>query len=249
MTQASYDFVIVGAGTAGCLLANRLSANPKHKVLLLEAGGSDNYHWIHIPVGYLYCIGNPRTDWMYQTEPAAGLNGRSLRYPRGKALGGCSSINGMIYMRGQSHNYDHWAECTGEPEWRWQACLPDFIAHEGHYRLDPGGDGDPAFAALHGAGGEWRVEKQRLRWEVLDAFAQAAEQPPTSTAAPTRARGTLKSTSIKACAGTPPRPFCAGYNTAPTSRYGRARTCSGCSCKPPNRVGNAPARRCCVGSR
>ncbi|MFZ9099516.1 MAG: lycopene cyclase family protein, partial [Burkholderiaceae bacterium] len=96
MTQASYDFVIVGAGTAGCLLANRLSANPKHKVLLLEAGGSDNYHWIHIPVGYLYCIGNPRTDWMYQTEPAAGLNGRSLRYPRGKALGGCSSINGMI---------------------------------------------------------------------------------------------------------------------------------------------------------
>lgn len=176
MTQASYDFVIVGAGTAGCLLANRLSANPKHKVLLLEAGGSDNYHWIHIPVGYLYCIGNPRTDWMYQTEPAAGLNGRSLRYPRGKALGGCSSINGMIYMRGQSHNYDHWAECTGEPEWRWQACLPDFMAHEGHYRLDPGGNGDPAFATLHGAGGEWRVEKQRLRWEVLDAFAQAAEQ-------------------------------------------------------------------------
>ena len=183
MTQASFDYVIVGAGTAGCLLANRLSANPQHKVLLLEAGGSDSYHWIHIPVGYLYCIGNPRTDWMYHTEPAAGLNGRSLRYPRGKALGGCSSINGMIYMRGQSHNYDHWAQCTGEPEWHWQACLPDFMAHEGHHRLDPGGDGDAAFAALHGAGGEWRVEKQRLRWEVLDAFAQAAQQAgiPAST--------------------------------------------------------------------
>jgi hypothetical protein len=170
-------------GTAGCLLANRLSADPACRVLLLEAGPPDNYHWIHIPVGYLYCIGNPRTDWLYQTEPDAGLNGRRLRYPRGKTLGGCSSINGMIYMRGQRRDYDQWAQLTGDDAWRWDRCLPDFMAHEHHYRLDPERDGqsDPAFAALHGNGhvgstGEWRVEKQRLRWDILDAFAQAAQQ-------------------------------------------------------------------------
>jgi choline dehydrogenase len=163
----SFDYIIVGAGTAGCLLANRLSADPGKRVLLVEAGGRDSYPWIHIPVGYLYCIGNPRTDWLYQTEPDAGLNGRRLRYPRGKVLGGCSSINGMIYMRGQSRDYDGWAELCGEPAWRWEHCLPAFRKHEDHHA---------GASEFHGAGGEWRVEKQRLHWDVLDAFAQAAQQ-------------------------------------------------------------------------
>ncbi|MEZ5590551.1 MAG: GMC family oxidoreductase N-terminal domain-containing protein [Gammaproteobacteria bacterium] len=180
MSNESFDYIIVGAGTAGCLLANRLSQDPSQRVLLLEAGRSDNYPWIHIPVGYLYCIGNSRTDWLYQTEPEPGLNGRTLGYPRGKTLGGCSSINGMIYMRGQQRDYDHWAELTGDPEWGWSHVLPAFKAHENHYRLDNGADpvndtGD-RFSALHGHGGEWRIEKQRLRWEILDAFAAAAEQ-------------------------------------------------------------------------
>jgi len=179
MSPTTFDVIVIGAGTAGCLLANRLSADPKRRVLLIEAGRKDDYHWIHIPVGYLYCIGNPRTDWLYQTEADAGLNGRKLRYPRGKTLGGCSSINGMIYMRGQSRDYDQWASLTGDDDWRWDNCLPDFRAHEDHYRLDA--QADPTFAALHGhrsqgGGGEWRVEKQRLRWDVLDAFAQAAQE-------------------------------------------------------------------------
>ncbi len=165
MSDTDFDYIIVGAGTAGCLLANRLSANRSKRVLLIEAGRKDDYHWVHIPVGYLYCIGNPRTDWLYHTEPAAGLNGRSLRYPRGKVLGGCSSINGMIYMRGQSRDYDHWAEVTGDPRWRWDNALPYFKRHEDHHR---------GANESHGAGGEWRVDKQRLRWDVLDAFAQAA---------------------------------------------------------------------------
>ena len=167
MSDNTFDYIIVGAGTSGCLLANRLSGDRSKRVLLIEAGRKDDYHWVHIPVGYLYCIGNPRTDWLYNTEPAAGLNGRSLRYPRGKVLGGCSSINGMIYMRGQSRDYDHWAEVTGDARWRWDSSLPYFKRHEDHYKGDD---------ALHGAGGEWRVEKQRLSWEVLDAFAQAAVQ-------------------------------------------------------------------------
>jgi choline dehydrogenase len=166
----SFDHIIVGAGTAGCLLANRLSADPKVSVLLLEAGGDDSYPWIHIPVGYLYCIGNPRTDWCLNTEPVQGLNGRALRYPRGKVLGGCSSINGMIYMRGQARDYDHWATVTGDDTWRWDACLPLFMQHEDHWRAPSGGATDH----LHGRGGEWRVEQQRLRWDVLDAFATAA---------------------------------------------------------------------------
>ena len=167
MSDTTFDYIIVGAGTAGCLLANRLSADASKRVLLIEAGRKDDYHWIHIPVGYLYCIGNPRTDWLYNTEPDAGLNGRQLRYPRGKTLGGCSSINGMIYMRGQARDYDQWAQTTGDARWRWDQVLPYFKRHEDHHR---GADG------LHGAGGEWRVEKQRLRWDVLDAFAEAAVQ-------------------------------------------------------------------------
>lgn len=169
-----FDHVIVGAGTAGCLLANRLSADPSKRVLLLEAGRSDNYHWIHIPVGYLYCIGNPRTDWLYKTEADPGLNGRSLLYPRGKALGGCSSINGMLYLRGQSRDYDHWAELTGERDWSWEQSLPDFMGHEAHHAMD--GGADEATRRFHGGGGEWRVERQRLSWEILDAFADAAVQ-------------------------------------------------------------------------
>ena len=186
-----FDYIIIGAGTAGCLLANRLSADASKRVLLIEAGRKDDYHWIHIPVGYLYCIGNPRTDWLYNTEPDAGLNGRSLRYPRGKTLGGCSSINGMIYMRGQARDYDEWAQLTGDMAWRWENALPHFKLHENHYK-----GADPLHGARgvapelmqdknipyqkllrhHNAGGEWRVEKQRLRWDVLDAFSEAAVQ-------------------------------------------------------------------------
>ncbi|MBV5299453.1 MAG: GMC family oxidoreductase N-terminal domain-containing protein [Rhodoferax sp.] len=183
--SSHFDYIVVGAGTAGCLLANRLSADPAKRVLLIEAGGKDNYHWIHIPVGYLYCIGNPRTDWRYQTAPDVGLNGRTLLYPRGKTLGGCSSINGMIYMRGQARDYDQWAQLVGDDAWRWQHCLPDFMQHEDHYKLDSSlrnTDGGyrpktlEKMSRFHGSGGEWRVEKQRLRWDLLDAFAQAAQQ-------------------------------------------------------------------------
>jgi len=159
----NWDYVIVGAGTAGCVLANRLSADPEVTVLLLEAGGKDDWIWIHIPVGYLFCIGNPRTDWCYRTEPEAGLNGRSILYARGKVLGGCSSINAMVYMRGQSRDYDEW-KALGNPCWGWEDVLPVFRRSE-DYHL--GAD------AAHGAGGEWRVEKQRLSWEILDAFRDA----------------------------------------------------------------------------
>ncbi|HRP20532.1 MAG TPA: GMC family oxidoreductase N-terminal domain-containing protein [Alicycliphilus sp.] len=181
MSDTTFDYIIIGGGTAGALLANRLSADPQNRVLLVEAGRKDDYHWIHIPVGYLYCIGNPRTDWLYQTEPDAGLNGRSLRYPRGKTLGGCSSINGMIYMRGQARDYDQWADITGDDAWRWSNVLPAFRRHEDHWRLDEPGSASEAFQQLHGnkrtgSTGEWRVDKQRLRWDILDAFAQAATE-------------------------------------------------------------------------
>ena len=189
--STTFDFIIVGAGTAGCLLANRLSADASKRVLLIEAGRRDDYHWIHIPVGYLYCIGNPRTDWLYSTEPDAGLNGRALRYPRGKTLGGCSSINGMIYMRGQARDYDQWARLTGDEAWAWNQALPYFKLHEDHYKGASAAHGQRGVLPellkdksqdyakvlrFRNAGGEWRVEKQRLRWDVLDAFAQAAQQ-------------------------------------------------------------------------
>jgi choline dehydrogenase len=172
-----WDYIIVGAGTAGCLMANRLSADRSKRVLLVEAGGDDNYHWIHIPVGYLYCIGNPRTDWLYATEADPGLNGRSLRYPRGKVLGGCSSINGMIYMRGQSRDYDQWADLAGDARWRWDFCVPYFKRHEDHWRGPDQLHGAPGFDPQgRRQGGEWRVERQRLSWDILDAFAAAAQE-------------------------------------------------------------------------
>ena len=162
----AWDYVIVGAGTAGCVLANRLSEDPNVKVLLLEAGKKDNYIWVHIPVGYLHCIGNPRVDWGFKTAPDKGLNGRSLLYPRGKVLGGCSSINGMIYMRGQAWDYDHWRQ-LGLSGWGWDDVLPYFRKSEDHYAWDND---------LHGQGGNLRVEKQRISWELLDAFQDACEQ-------------------------------------------------------------------------
>jgi choline dehydrogenase len=160
----AWDYVIVGAGSSGCVIANRLSADPRNRILLLEAGGSDNYHWVHIPVGYLYCMGNPRTDWGYRTREEAGLNGRALAYPRGKLLGGCSSINGMIYMRGQAGDYDHWRQ-LGNPGWGWDDVLPLFRKSEDHHRLD---------GPFHGQGGALRVERQRLSWPILDAVRDAA---------------------------------------------------------------------------
>jgi choline dehydrogenase len=162
-----YDYIIIGAGTAGCVLANRLARDAGVSVLLLEAGRKDDYIWIHIPVGYLYCIDNPRTDWRFRTEADPGLNGRSLIYPRGKVMGGCSSINGMIYMRGQARDYDQWAKLTGDPSWRWDQVLPLFKKTEDYHK---GADD------YHGSGGEWRVEKQRLSWEILDAFREAAAE-------------------------------------------------------------------------
>ena len=166
MTQANtYDYIIIGAGSAGCMLAKRLTENPQKKVLLIEAGKSDRYIWIHIPVGYLYCIDNPKTDWRFKTVADKGLNGRSLLYPRGRVLGGCSSINGMIYMRGQAGDYESWVQATGDEAWSWENALKRYKAFE-DYHSDAN--------QWHGKGGEWTVSKQRLRWPIMDRFKDAA---------------------------------------------------------------------------
>ena len=169
MTEAiagDYDYIIVGAGSAGCLLANRLSADADKRVLVLEAGGRDNWIWFHIPVGYLFAIGNPRSDWMFKTEPEPGLSGRSLNYPRGKVIGGSSAINAMIYMRGQAADYDHWRQ-LGLAGWGWDDVLPFFKRHENHFLGE---------SEAHAVGGEWPVSAPRVRWDLLDAFRAAAEQ-------------------------------------------------------------------------
>ncbi len=164
--EGTFDYVVVGAGSAGCVLANRLSADPKNRVLLLEAGGKDDWIWFHIPVGYLFAIGNPRADWMFKTEPEAGLGGRVIAYPRGKVIGGSSAINAMIYMRGQAADYDGWRQ-SGLEGWGWDDVLPMFLKHEDHVAPPDG---------FHRSGGEWRVEYPRMRWEILDRFRDAAEQ-------------------------------------------------------------------------
>ena len=164
--EGDYDYIVAGAGSAGCVMANRLSANPQTRVLLLEAGGKDNWIWFHIPVGYLFAMGNPRADWMFQTEKESGLNGRSLNYPRGKVIGGCSAINGMISMRGQAQDYDHWRQ-LGLTGWGWDDVLPVFRRLDGHFLGD---------TEHHGAGGEWRVEPMRVTWDVLDAVTRAATE-------------------------------------------------------------------------
>ena len=196
-------------------------------MLLLEAGGKDNYHWIHIPVGYLYLMGNPRTDWGFKTAAEPGLNGRSLDYPRGRVLGGCSSINGMIYMRGQARDYDLWRQ-MGNPGWAWDDVLPYFKKHQDQWAVEPG-----AFEGLHARGGEWRIEHARIRWDILDAFRDAAaagRHPQGRRLQPRRQRGLRllpRQPEDAACAGTPPRASCAPCGTAAIYRSRRMPWSSG----------------------
>ena len=194
--DGDFDYIVVGAGTAGCIVANRLSADPGKRVLILEAGGNDNWIWFHIPVGYLFAIGNPRSDWMFKTEPVPGLNGRALNYPRGKVIGGSSAINAMIYMRGQAADYDHWRQ-LGLNGWGWDDVLPFFKKHENHFMGE---------SATHAVGGEWHVSAPRVRWDLLDAFRTAAEQTGIKSiadliAATTRARAISRSISVVGGAG------------------------------------------------
>ena len=195
--EGEFDYIIVGAGSAGCVLANRLSADPSKRVLLLEAGGRDNWIWFHIPVGYLFAIGNPRSDWMLKTEAEPGLNGRSLNYPRGKVIGGSSAINGMIYMRGQAGDYDHWRQ-LGLPGWSWDDVLPYFKKHEDHFLGD---------SEHHATGGEWRIEYPRTALGHPRRLARGggairhSAESTTSTPATTKAPAISTSTRSAAGAG------------------------------------------------
>ena len=204
--EGEFDYIIVGAGTAGCVLANRLTEDPDVTVLLLEAGGKDDYHWIHVPVGYLYCIGNPRTDWLYKTQAEPGLNGRALSYPRGRVLGGCSSINGMIYMRGQREDYDDWAQVTGDPNWSWDSVLPVFRRSEDHH----GGAQRMARRGRRMARRKAAPEVEDPRNVLAGGAANRHSAPPTiSIAATTPASAISTSTRRAAFAGTRRKRSCA----------------------------------------
>jgi choline dehydrogenase-like flavoprotein len=208
-----FDYVIAGGGTAGCTLANRLSADPEVTVLLLEAGGKDDWIWIHIPIGYLYCINNPRTDWCYKTEPEPGLNGRSIIYARGKVLGGSSSINAMLSLRGQVRDYEEWARITGDSRWNWESVLPVFKQSESYWRGADEFHGDKRRMAGREAAPALGRARSLCRG---GATGRAFPSPAITTAVITSASATSRSTRRRACAGTRPRPCCVRCSTAAT---------------------------------